>query len=168
MQTVEDRQVVKFFLVGIVALLILFFGYLMYSNSQKRSFSNVGNGIYIGDEYKYIKYRDKEQLEELLVDFEKKYKIKLLFYIIQKMEDIDDGGKFESLKDILDKREIKVFLSTINSSYHFIYGDSMKNKIEHSKLNVFMESTILMQLNSDLFDTAILDIINFFSKNNKI
>ena len=162
MQTADDRKVIKFALIGSILFIIALFAYLSYSGSKSRSNAHVGDTLYIGDEHKSIKYKDKEDLEIELRDFEKRTKIKLLFYIIKKIKYINKGESLAELKKI-EGQEIKVFLSIQNPSVAVFYGEGIESKLDKNEFNQFIEGSIIMQLNVDLFDTAISDITEFLS-----
>ncbi len=132
-------------------------------NSTDRSFESVGKTIYIGDEYKHIKYKDKVELEIKLKDFHTKKEIKLLFYIIKKKSQIEKDGrlfKYTSAK----KNEIKFFFTSSQNEIEIFHGNETLNPQQRTKLSEFIQLTIPIQLGSDLYDTAIWDIYDYLFK----
>ncbi|MBT3236338.1 MAG: hypothetical protein HN353_10340 [Bdellovibrionales bacterium] len=159
----EERRLIKITIGCLLLAIVLFFSFMSYKGSKERSYSNVGSTIYIGDEYKQLAYKDKIELEEMLDSYFKKNNIKALFYIVRKAKHISSNGHLVKYIQVKEN-EVKLFLTILNPQVIVKYGKKLKEAINTVEFENFIALSILMQLNSDLYDTAIWDIHDYLNK----
>ena len=158
----DERKLIPFVLFGLISLSIIIFTYLYFQGTKERSFSNVGKTLYIGDEYRILKYSDKLELEEKLKKLESQKKIKALFYIIRDMKQLKGSlADFQNISPF----QIKLFLEMSEGRIQPIFGDELPSSFDKEKFKQFLELSIQSQLRLDLFDTAIWDICDYLKEN---
>lgn len=153
----EERKLVKIVVLGLIGILSLFLLTLTYLGSQERSFANVGLKIFIGDEYRILKYKDKQMLEDKLQKLKLKTGSEILFYIFKKSSHIEKGKPYFQYSQVKNN-QIKFFIGSVDAKIVFKIGDNLKTKIPNQNLEEYIDKNIITQLKTDLFETAIWDL----------
>ena len=163
MSVQDDRKTLKIAMISIFAFIIAFLGYLYIEGTKERAYSNVGKTIFIGDEYRYLAYKDKVELENKLKNLSITKGVKVLVYIIKLKKFVEKDGRLRHLYPVKEN-EMKIFIDAINGEVIFNTGEKVIQKFNKKKFEEFLDLSITQQINTDLYDTAIWDINDYLMK----